>query len=393
MTVPVAGPGPRWLGDAGQVLLAAVMAVALLSVGWTSVVDGDVPPAWTAGLVAALLVLHISVATARRWPEASYVVGAVTMLVLVAGPDLGGPTAEQAGSEYAPVLLPSSLCFFVLLYAVGARARAPWPSAALGVGLIGCLITVARLWSFTLSPLEGWAWSLILGTATVGGTVGAWALGRFRATRADWIAQLAERGAADERRRIAREMHDVVAHSLAVVVSHAEAGRLVVAQSPDRAAGILDTIADTGREALNEMRGLLGVLRDDDEPSDPQPGLAEVPGLVDRMQQAGLAVTYDAGLIGVVPPGVALTAFRIVQEALTNVARHAGPGAAATVTVRRTPEGLIVAVADDGAGSPATPAEAGRGLTGMRERIEAVGGTLEAGPAATGWQVSARMPL
>jgi len=307
------------------------MALVLLPVGWTAVLDGGVPSGWQGGLLAALVVLHGCTGTARRWPVSSYAVGAAAMLVLVAGPDLGGPTAVAAGSEYAPVLLPSSLCFFVLLYCVSARSARPWPTAALAVGLVGCLLTVVRLWGFAGAALEGWSWWLMLATATVGGTVAAWALGRFRATRAEWVAQLAERGAADERRRIAREMHDVVAHSLAVVVSHAEAGRLVAAQSPDR---------------------------------------AHLPS---------------------VPPSIALTVYRVVQEALTNVARHARPGTVARVSVDREREGLHVLVLDDG-GAPPVGTTAGRGLTGMRERVEAVGGTLEAGPVAGGWRVSARMP-
>ncbi|KAA1429215.1 sensor histidine kinase [Nocardioides antri] len=392
MTTTVTGPGPRWLGDVGQLALAGLLALVVLPVGWTSVVEGEVARPWQVALLAALLALHAAVATARRWPLPSYAVGAVAELVLVAGPDLGGPTATAAGSDYGPVLLPSSMCFFVLLYAVSAWAPRPWPTAALAGGLVGCLLTVVRLWGFAGAALEGWTWWLMLGTATVGGTVAAWAPGQFRATRAAWVAQLAERGAADERRRIAREMHDVVAHSLAVVVSHAEAGRMVVAQSPDRAPEILETIAGTGREALTEMRGLLGVLRDDEVGTDPQPGLADIPALVGRMRAAGLAVEYDDAPLPPVPPGVGLTAYRVVQEALTNVARHARPGAVATVRVERAADGLRVSVADDGGASP-VPTAPGRGLTGMRERVEAVGGTLEAGPAATGWQVSARMPV
>lgn len=390
MTTP-AGPGPRWLGEAAQVALAGVMALVLLPVGWTAVRDGEVPTGWVAALVAALVVLHAVVATAHRWPVPSYAIGALAMLVLVAAPDLGGPTALAAGSDYGPVLLPSSLCFFVLMYSVSAHAPPPWPSAALVGGLVGCLLTVVRLWGFAGAALEGWTWWLMLGTATVGGTVAAWALGRFRATRAAWVAQLAERGAADERRRIAREMHDVVAHSLAVVVSHAEAGRLVVAQSPDRAPEILDTIAGTGREALTEMRGLLGVLRDGDAPTEPQPGLGDLPALVDRMRAAGLQVECAADGVLEVPPAVGLTAYRVVQEALTNVARHAGPRATARVTLERTADGLRVLVVDDG-DEPAVSSVPGRGLTGMRERVEAVGGTLEAGPVDGGWRVSARMP-
>lgn len=190
MTV-AAAPGPRWLGDAGQIALAGALALVLLPVGWTSVVDGEVSTAWEIALLVALVALHGAVATARRWPLPSYAVGALAELVLVAAPDLGGPTAEAAGSAYGPVLLPSSLCFFVLLYAVSARDRRPWPGIVLGIGLVGCLLTVVRLSGFDGTGLQGWTWWLMVATATVAATMAAWALGRFRATRAAWIDQLA----------------------------------------------------------------------------------------------------------------------------------------------------------------------------------------------------------
>ncbi|MEI7055727.1 sensor histidine kinase [Nocardioides sp. CCNWLW239] len=393
----VPAPGPRWLGDLGQVALAGALALVLLPVGWTSVVEGEVATGWEISLVAALVVLHAAVATARRWPLGSYAAGALAELVLVAAPDLAGPTAAAAGSEYGPVLLPSSLCFFVLLYAVSAQDRRPWPGIALGIGLVGCLLTVVRLSGFEGTGLEGWTWWLMVATATLAATVAAWALGRFRATRAAWIDQLADRAAAEERQRIAREMHDVVAHSLAVVVSHAEAGRMVVGQQPERAEGILDTIATTGREALTEMRGLLGVLGGDSSrqaryiaSTEPQPGLADIGDLVERMRAAGLTVRFEADEPGQVPPAVGLTAYRVVQEALTNVTRHAGAGAVATVSVTRTARQLRVEVGDDGVGIQRPP---GRGLRGMRERVAAVGGTLEAGPSGEGWRVRAMMPL
>ncbi len=388
MTVSAA-PGPRWLGDAGQLALAGALALVLLPVGWTSVVDGEVSTAWEIALLVALVALHTAVATARRWPLPSYAAGALAELVLVAAPDLRGPTAEAAGSAFGPVLLPSSLCFFVLLYAVSARDRRPWPGIVLGIGLVGCLLTVVRLSGFDGTGLSGWTWWLMVATATVAATVAAWALGRFRATRAAWIDQLADRAAAEERQRIAREMHDVVAHSLAVVVSHAEAGRMVVGQQPERASGILDTIATTGRVALMEMRGLLGVLGGESS-TEPQPGLADIVDLVERMRAAGLTVRLEADEPGQVAPAVGLTAYRVVQEALTNVTRHAGSGAVATVSVTRTARQLTIEVSDDGVGIQRPP---GRGLRGMRERVAAVGGTLEAGPSGEGWRVRAMMPL
>jgi signal transduction histidine kinase len=201
--------------------------------------------------------------------------------------------------------------------------------------------------------------------------------------------QLAERVAAEERRRIAREMHDVVAHSVAVMVSHAEAGRLVVPNSPERAPEILTTIAEVGREALTEMRGLLGVLRDEGTSTDPQPGLSDLPALVERLRAAGVPTELSVAEGARVSPAVGMTVYRVAQEALTNVARHAGPGATARIQIDSGSGELAVTVTNTGT----VPADAqpGRGLTGMRERVEAIGGTLQAGPVDGGWRVDAKV--
>lgn len=389
-------PGPRWLPDIGQVLLFGALALVFLPIGWMSVRDGGVTPRWTAVLLVTLVVLHLTVLAARWRPVGAFAIGSLCMLLLVVAPDLAGPTAVAAGRDYSPLLLPSSLCFLALLYAMSARKPWPWPTTALGVGLLGGVLITVQLWGFTVTGLVVWAWQLVQVTVVVAGTVAAWALGRFVSVRTAWVSELAERGAADERRRIAREMHDVVAHSLAVVVSHAEAGRLVVVREPDRAAAILDTIAGTGREALTEMRGLLGVLRGssgDAAPAvaEPQPGLGDLPALIDRIRAIGQRVDFrPAGLPRDRSPAVGLTAYRVVQEALTNVIRHAGPGACARVTVTRDRDDLVIEVTDDGA--TAIDSAPGRGLVGMRERVEAVGGELDAGRAERGWQIRARLP-
>lgn len=396
-------PGPRWLPDAGQVLLFAALAAVFLPIGWMSVREGGASPRWTGVLLATLIVLHLTVLAARWRPVAAFAIGSVCLLILVVAPDLGGPTAESAGRDYSPLLLPSSLCFLALLYAVSARSRRPWPTVALAVGLLGGVLITVRLWGFTVTGLGVWAWQLMQVTVVLAGTAAAWALGRFVSVRTAWASELTERGAADERRRIAREMHDVVAHSLAVVVSHAEAGRLVVAREPDRAAAILDTIATTGREALTEMRGLLGVLRSSTgdaspggEPQPrpqprPQPGLSDLPTLVDRIRAAGQVVDFASDdPLPETSPGVGLTAYRVVQEALTNVIRHAGPRAAARVTISADRDDLVVEVTDFG--TAAVEAEPGRGLVGMRERVEAVGGILDAGPSDQGWRIRVRLP-
>lgn len=368
------------------------MALVLLSASLQAAREGGLVTPWAVVLVGALVALHTCVATARRWPLLSWAVGTLACVILVVAPDVAGATAVVDSTDYAPILVPSSLCFFPLLYAVSAHTQPPWPDIGLSVGLAGCVLTVVRLWGFTGAPINSWAWWLMLSTTAVGGTLAAWALGRYRATRTAWASQLAERVAGDERRRIAREMHDVVAHSLAVMVSHAEAGRLVTPGSPERAPEILTTIAETGRQALIEMRGLLGVLRDDDVSVDPQPGMADLSSLIERMRAAGVDVELTVADGIHVPPAVGLTVYRIVQEALTNVARHAGDGPSARAVISGETGELTVSVTNRGAVRSASTGS-GVGLVGMRERAEAVGGTLEAGPAAGGWRVNARMPL
>jgi signal transduction histidine kinase len=387
VSIPVSEP--RRLGQAAQPTLAVALALVLLPAGVSAVRDDGADPLWRVVLAAALIALHVAVATARRWPLPSFAVGGLTCLILVVAPDLAAATAVIDTTDYSPILLPSSLCFFALLYAVSAHAKAPWPDIALGVGLVGCVLAVVRLWGFSGTPINEWAWWLLLSTTAVGGTLAAWALGRYRATRVAWSVQLAERVAADERRRIAREMHDVVAHSVAVMVSHAEAGRLVVPNSPERAPEILTTIAEVGREALVEMRGLLGVLRDEGTSTDPQPGLGDLPALVERMRAAGVPTELTIADDIRVSPGVGLTVYRVVQESLTNVARHAATGATARVQIGSASGELVITVTNTGV--VPTDAPPGRGLTGMRERVEAIGGTLQAGPVDGGWQVSAKV--
>jgi signal transduction histidine kinase len=202
----------------------------------------------------------------------------------------------------------------------------------------------------------------------------------------------------DERARIAREMHDVVAHSLSVIVSQAQGGAYVAGSQPERAARALETIAETGREALADMRGLLGVLRADPDaaapaPEDPQPGLADLPELVARVRAAGLPVELtETGTPRRLGAATGLAAYRLVQESLTNTLKHGGPAARAEVRLQWTDEELAVTVTDDGDG-PASTGAGGQGLVGMRERAAVVGGRAEAGPRpGGGFAVTARFP-
>ncbi|MFI6445589.1 sensor histidine kinase [Kitasatospora sp. NPDC050543] len=213
----------------------------------------------------------------------------------------------------------------------------------------------------------------------------------------------AARAVAQERARIAREMHDILAHAVSLMVIQAEAGPLVVHRDPERAIKAFDTIADSGRDAMVQLRRVLGVLKEEGAAPElaPQPRLAELAGLVERVRRAGLRVELELAEDGAGwPADVEAAAFRIVQEALTNTVKHSGAGRAA-VRVVRAGEVLEVVVSDDGHGvrrraeSAVSDWSGGRGLVGIRERAAACGGRAEAGPGpeGKGFLVSARLPL
>ncbi|MFI7430590.1 sensor histidine kinase [Micromonospora sp. NPDC049836] len=203
----------------------------------------------------------------------------------------------------------------------------------------------------------------------------------------------ARRAVLEERTRIAREMHDVVAHHMSMIAVQAETAPYRVGPVPEAARTEFLDIAGSAREALTELRRLLGVLRSDADPAAtaPQPGMADVPDLVAAAERAGMAVRLD-GPPPDAPDAVGLAAYRIVQEALANAARHA-PGAAVTVRLREHDGVLAIAVRDTG--GPPAPAQptSGHGLTGMRERARLLGGTFSAGGTADGFAVTAELPL
>jgi signal transduction histidine kinase len=217
-------------------------------------------------------------------------------------------------------------------------------------------------------------------------------LAEERESRARWAVS-------EERSRIARGLHDVIAHTVSVMVVQAGAARRVAATRPEQARDAMTSIESTGRQALGEMRRLVGVLRNRDEPTtlDPQPRLADVPALVEQAREAGLDVDLDVwGEPRPLPAGVDLSAYRIVQEALTNVRKHAGP-ASVQVQVRYGPQSLHIEVADDGRSSAVhagTNGNRGQGLIGMRERVALYGGKLEVGRTPEGgFRVLADLPL
>ncbi|MFT3876504.1 MAG: sensor histidine kinase [Propioniciclava sp.] len=207
-------------------------------------------------------------------------------------------------------------------------------------------------------------------------------------------ARLAE---ASTRAMIARELHDIVAHSLSVMIVQAEGGRAAATRKPEVAAEALDTIAETGREALHEMRRIVGVLRAGPDAEDrpafaPSPTLHDIPDLVARTSER--ATLIEHGTPYAVSPTLALTVYRVTQEALTNFLKHAGPGANATVTLAYSPGSITVDVLDDGDGVENPTDGGGNGLRGMHERVTSMGGVLRAGPLndGPGFRVTATLP-
>lgn len=241
----------------------------------------------------------------------------------------------------------------------------------------------------------------------------SWALGEFVGARRAYHAELEQRlrlleterdqqariAVAEERARIARELHDVVAHAVSVMVVQADGAAYAVRSQPDLAERAVKTISSTGREALTELRRLLGVLRSEDTGGErtPQPGTQSLSELAARVRAVGLPVQLDiVGNVDDLPAGVGLGIYRIVQEALTNSLKHAGPGTSATVRVERVGGRVDLSIVDNGHRSSRSlvGVSGGNGLIGMRERALVFGGTLEAGPRpGGGWQVAASLPF
>jgi signal transduction histidine kinase len=340
------------------------------------------------GVAAASYVgASLALIARRRAPVATLVV-AMTALSI---PFLFFGSSEGAGT-LAPVL--------VALYTVAAhreRHTAVWALAAFtGYMLLDGLRDPLN---HDVRSVLG-AWPLYLLGVIV------WLAGLYVRTRRQFVAELrgraerAERSreeriraaTADERARIARELHDAVAHSMSVMVIQAEAAEEMLAGDPERARIPIERVQRVGREGLAEMRRLLGVLRQDESPVlAPQPGVAALPQLVDQVCSTGLPVELDVlGEPRPLPAGVDISAYRIVQEALTNAIKHA---AASRVVVRvRYGEELELEIVDDGVGGLA-PGSSGHGLVGMRERVALYGGTLDTGrPAGGGYRVRATLP-
>jgi signal transduction histidine kinase len=347
-------------------------------------------PRGTLALAYALALLHtLPLAARRRFP------GTVLALCVASG-------LAVAALGLSPIIL--GLAILVAVYSVAAYGDR-WVSlaglAAAELGSAAVQLTPGRFQTPTVVSN-----ALVIGAA--------WLLGHFVGVRRAYTARLertaelertraeqARRAVAEERLRLARELHDVVAHSISVIAVQSGVGAHVAQTQPEEAAKALAAIEATSRAALIELRRLLGVLRQEGEPQGdlaPAPGLADLDGLLAEMAKAGLGVRLRVeGTPSPLPAGVDLSAYRIVQEALTNVVKHAGP-ARAQVTIRYRDQEVMVEVTDDGRGVTAPTgdgrARVGHGLIGMRERVQVFGGDLEVGPGPVGgFRVAARLPF
>ncbi|MFI7431278.1 sensor histidine kinase [Micromonospora sp. NPDC049836] len=374
---------------AGLVALFAVAGVVAQPGGW---------PATVVGLAMGLTLLF-------RRTHPSAVAAAVAALALT-----------QVLAGWGP--LGYDIAVLIALYSVVKYAdRLRDGVIAGGVAGVGVVLAAFQV----PGPATWWASAIWFGTVT--GAV--WLVGLNVRTRRLYVLSLEERAAtlerereaearaavAEERTRIARELHDVVAHSMAVMIVQADGVRFTIDRDPATAREAAKVVADTGRQALEEMRRLVGVLREpsrpepaagpDDglsaEPAHRRPALVELPELLDRFRAAGLTVgCATTGRPPALPPGLELTLYRVVQESLTNVLKHAGVGASVELDLRWTPDAVVVRAADDGRGRPAVrPAPSGgHGLVGMRERVGVYDGSLTAGPGlGGGWRVEVRLPL
>jgi len=340
-----------------------------------------------------VLGLTLPIAIRRRFPIPALVVVLVAM------------TAYQL-YDYPSVNVDAFGPVLVLYSLVQSRPR--WQSIAATIALVACLMVAQAFHSTDVNGAD------FLNLAVM--VILIWTVSelmRSRRAQAEELAMrnrelddarhdLAHQAVADERVRIARELHDVVAHSMSVIAVQSGMGRHVIATQPEEAARALAAIEETSRSALNEMRRILSVLRSEDEPTgslSPAPTLLDLDHLARQLDDAGLPVTIDiVGDRTDVPAGVDLSAYRIVQEALTNVMKHAGE-ASAEVHIEYGTDAVVLDIVDDGRGAASslheerTPGSA-NGLVGMRERVAVYGGEITAGPRrGGGFRVHARLPL
>jgi signal transduction histidine kinase len=373
---------------------------------------------WAVSLLAALITAAGSAQAVAAWlPHVAIVpLAAGQGLVLLAR--RRAPTAVLAGTATIGVFMiavgyPAGSASFgacCAAYAV-AMFRRGSERAELAETLKGAAAVLITAVAFSVAASAPGARSLsgVWGRLSVGvPTAAFWVLGYAIRIRRAYIAELKDRAArleaeegeraaravADERLRIARELHDVIGHSISLITIQAEAAARTARTNPEAVSGFLTTISAASRQALAELRHAVAVLRPPaDAELSPQPGLEGLGELVARLNAGGLETRLEVEPMDL-PPGVGLTVYRIVQESLTNVLKHAGAGARASVTVGLSAGSVRVSVHDDGAGPEGRAPGTAHGIVGMRERTAVYGGTLRTGArAGGGFEVEASIPL
>lgn len=394
-----------WVTDslvAAIYLLCELAGIAAIVAAALSLTPASLTPGPIISSVAISLLLAVAMLFRRHFPLrifAVMIVGAIVVARITGEPDLLG------------------VMFALYAIAVYRSSKTAWLAltVALGVNFIDAWLRHGLSWSSWLNlsdissePELEWWQNFLLGAvvplliATLIGTSAgnrkrylAALVGRAEQLERD-LEQQTQIAAAEERARIAREMHDVIAHSVTVMVTLAEGA--AATKNPEQARSAMLSTADAGRTALTEMRQLLGVLHDDDADAAalaPQPTISELPALVATYRAAGLPVSLS--IEGEPVPGeiVQLAVYRVAQEALTNALRYASGASAVSVRVQREQSNVRVRVLDDGATAPVRPSRgARRGIPGLKKRVEVLGGTVTAGPgAAGGWMLEAVIPI
>ncbi|MFF3437943.1 sensor histidine kinase [Streptosporangium sp. NPDC002721] len=390
-----------WRRGGRDVVDAAVAVAVALLISYAIV---DPPgrsspwPAWAAWLVAAVLSLPIAVR--RRRPRVVLAVACAT-----------GTGVTVAGAVAAGAIWLTFVPTVLVLYLVAATTTIAWSAAGLAVCLSAAVTAILIFYAQVfpgLAPAAApsempAAWPIEIGTIGVFLTV-AWAVGTVvrwkRDTTARLVRHLADAAVTDERRRIARELHDVIGHSMSLIAVKATVANHVAEARPQEARAALAVIEQTSRSTLAEIHRVLDLLRSDGDPRQdpvPAPGMADLPELAAHARSAGVEVELTVREEAAPPAAVAMSVYRIVQQALTNVVTHVGP-TRCVVTVDVDGREAVIEVVDDGPrhGRPPRPGHGGHGghgLVGMRERTKMYGGAFDAGPRPEGgFRVAARLP-
>ncbi|MFI6602198.1 sensor histidine kinase [Nonomuraea sp. NPDC050536] len=406
--LPVVEGARRWVRALPPLWVDGALAVlVLVAQMWPFLTqENDQSVAWSRLGYVVVVVASVPVVWRRRAPIATLLVS----LIAISFYDVTEPVPSQ------PVWYSS----LIGLYTVAVYSRR-WPRLIVVVLSIGGMLLLVGSSTTAIRGILGAIAAYAIGRATATSRAHAATLAeraehldlarRLEAERADHLdrarrleaeraerlererAVEAERAAERERARIARDMHDILAHAVSLMVVQAEAGPVVVRSDPDRAEAAFDAIAAAGRDAMEQLRRMLGVLKDKEEsPRAPQPTIDDLPALI---AGTGLEVDYTvSGIPGTLPPDTAVAAYRITQEALTNIVKHSGADRA-EITLTWEDDTLMIDITDDGHGAARALPSGGNGLIGIRERAAACGGTATAGPRADGrgFRVTVRLPL